>query len=330
MEELEQRSEEVEASPALDDSDADSDFDEAVEAILKMAEESETDSESDDAGPVANPLDSLLTEVPATEEGPVPDSPEPPAEPPAPVPPEEAVEASGAAESSLPFWQTALTAVRERAASLGSLQIFMIVNVLVLMFVLVRQGSIRGDINRAVRKIGSAPVASLPEKAESSSPDEPRGSEDLHEIELPDLLSQAQKLCEKGEYEKAIARYEKALETAKSAEHRSQCLLGLGECNFGLKKYGPARRYYRELVDEFFLSTHTTFARFRIGECFYEAKQFEDARKHFYAFLVEQGAYEPRDQKLVGEAYYRIGDCLTQQAQELAAASRGQTTEREQ
>ncbi len=91
------------------------------------------------------------------------------------------------------------------------------------------------------------------------------------------MLDQAEGQLNKKQYEQASKTVDSFLYRYPTSRSRDRGLYLLGEIRFTLRDYAKALTYYKELIQEFSTSPLLLSARFRLGQCYFELKDYDPA-----------------------------------------------------
>lgn len=95
------------------------------------------------------------------------------------------------------------------------------------------------------------------------------------EADARTILDQADSLFNKKQYEQASKTVDVFLYQYPTSRSRDRALYLLGEIRFALRDYTKALNYYKELIQEFSASSYIISARFRLGQCYFELKEYD-------------------------------------------------------
>ena len=89
------------------------------------------------------------------------------------------------------------------------------------------------------------------------------------------VLDQADSQFNKKQYELAAKTVDAFMYQYPTSRSRDRALYLLGEIRFALRDYTKALNYYKELIQEFSASSYILSARFRLGQCYFEQKDYD-------------------------------------------------------
>lgn len=95
------------------------------------------------------------------------------------------------------------------------------------------------------------------------------------ELDAGSLLDQADSQLAKKQYEAAQRALDAFFRQYPTSKHRDRALYTAGEIRFTLRDFQKARTFYQELIKEFPSSSFAADSRFRLGQCYFELKEYD-------------------------------------------------------
>jgi len=89
------------------------------------------------------------------------------------------------------------------------------------------------------------------------------------------LLNQAGDLYAKKQYDQASKTLTVFFERFRKSRHMDSALLLAGDVRLTIRDYPRALNYYKELIEKHPGSTHILDARYKLGQCYYEVKEYD-------------------------------------------------------
>lgn len=99
--------------------------------------------------------------------------------------------------------------------------------------------------------------------------------EPIWEKDARALLDQADSLYAKKQYDQALKAVDTFMYKYPKSRNRDRGLYLMGEVHLTLRGYGKALSYYKELIQEFPASSFILSARYKLGQCYFELKEFD-------------------------------------------------------
>ena len=96
----------------------------------------------------------------------------------------------------------------------------------------------------------------------------------------------------------------------------------LGQCYFALEDYARAVQAHKDVARAYGVR-YRARALFQLAEAHLALGHYGEARRAYYALLLNQDRYGSQDAELIETAYYRIADCYWRDAEALGHARRG-------
>ncbi|MBM4055533.1 MAG: tetratricopeptide repeat protein [Planctomycetes bacterium] len=159
-------------------------------------------------------------------------------------------------------------------------------------------------------------------KGENVSSDAMQESEDVEE-DRTEYVIEANRLYEQGDYKTAASLYEKGLDKSMPFLNEDFIVYRLGDCYFNSGNYKAALEVFRHLNNDYLNSEYQLRSRLKMGECYAELGEYQQARKTLYTVIAHEGnCATEEDKSCVVDSYFKIGDYYLEEAKRLKNASR--------
>lgn len=148
----------------------------------------------------------------------------------------------------------------------------------------------------------AAPAASAPDDADSGAPQENGAAGMASDEEQQALYNEAFEILKSGEYEQAVAAFQKVIDANPQGSWASSAFFWQGETYYVQRDYNAAAKSYAELIERYPNSNRVPDATLKLGYIAQEQDRIEDARARFNA-VIEQYP----DSQAAGLAKQRLG-----------------------
>ncbi len=135
------------------------------------------------------------------------------------------------------------------------------------------------------------------------------------EADIKKMQKEGDLFFEYDQYEKAVNVYEKLTNEHSVFDESDKVFIRLGNSYYNLKDFESALKAYKKVYHDYLNSPYRLDAQLGMGKCLIQIGSYDEARRILYFLVGQEAKYkEGEDKEKVIEAYYGIADSFVEQA----------------